>query len=238
MHFNNEQTTIFCQDWFYEMRKPVGLRERKKERTRQGILAAAHELFLRKSYDETIMEEIAARADLAVGTLYNYFPSKGELLLSLIADSDDRYLKAGQELISDPPVRADQALTDIMVLATEHCVRQLGKSIWRHVSATAMTNAGSTFGRQYGVTTQKHEQLVVSMIRALQARGDIRPDVDPLDAAHCLFSMKSKLFMNFVADDDMALEDHREEVRKGVRYFLAGIRGGTRPSGRRMRQGA
>lgn len=204
----------------------MGLRERKKAQSRQAILAAAHELFLKKSYDETIIEEIAERADLAVGTLYNYFPSKGELLLALIADSDERYLRGAQKLISNPPKRADHALADIMVLATEHCVRQLGKSIWRHVAATALTNVGSTFGRQYAVTTQKHQNLVVDIMRVLQARGDIRSDLDPEDAAQFLFSMKSKLFMDFVSDDAMTMEAHRKEVRNGVRYFLQGVGAG------------
>jgi len=205
----------------------MSLRQRKKERTRQEILTAAHELFLSKSYDETIMEEIAARAELAVGTLYNYFPSKGELLLSLIAESDDRYLKEGQALIDRPAARAEQALTDIMVLATEHCIRQLGKSIWCHVSATEITNGASTFGRQYAATTAKHEQLVIDMMRALQVRGDIQPNIDPRDAGHFLFSMKSKLFMNFVGDNEMSLAEHREEVRRAVRYFLEGICGNS-----------
>jgi len=201
----------------------MGLRERKKERTRQALLAAAHGLFLDKSYDETKVEEIADRAQLAVGTLYNYFPSKGELLLALIADSDERYLKEGQQLVSSPSENPAHALAEIMVLATEHCVHQLGKSIWRHVSATAVTNAASTFGHQYAVTTKKHEQLVVRMMRELQKRGDIHPNVDPKEAAHYLFSMKSKLFINFVSDDSMTIKEHRQEVRKGVAFFFSGI---------------
>lgn len=206
------------------MQGAVGLRARKKERTRQGILAAAHELFLKKAFDETTMEEIAERAEQAVGTLYNYFPSKGEMLLSLIEDLDERYLVEGQNLIAHPPKSTEQALADIMVLATEHCVAQLGKSIWRHVLATSMTNVGSPFGHQYAVTTERHEQLVIDMMRALQARGDIRADVDAREAAHYLFSMKSKLFMNFVSDDGISLQQHREEVVRAVGYFLAGVR--------------
>ncbi len=201
----------------------TGLRERKKERTRQGILASAHELFLSKSYEETTMEEIAERAEQAVGTLYNYFTSKGALLLALIVDTDERYLMEGQQLISHPAEMAEHALADLMVLGTEHCVRELGKSIWRHVSATAVTNVGSAFGRQYALTTKKHEQLVVDMMRALQARGDIHHDVDAKDAAHFLFSMKSMLFINFVSDDAMTINEHKEQVRRGVRCFLAGI---------------
>jgi len=201
----------------------MGLREKKKERTRLALLKAAHTLFLDKSYDETTVEEIAESAQLAVGTLYNYFPSKGELLLALIADSDERYLREGQLLVDNPPADPVHALAEIMVLATEHCVQQLGKSIWRHVSASSITNAASTFGRQYAVTTRKHEQLVVRMMKTLQNRGDIRSDVDPKQAAHYLFSMKSKLFINFVSDEPMTIARHRIEVRSGVEFFMSGL---------------
>ena len=201
----------------------MGLREKKRERTRLALLAAAHALFLHKSYDEATVEDIAERAQLAVGTLYNYFPSKGELLLALITDSDERYLKEGQQLIDNPPDNPVHALAEVMVLATEHCVRQLGKSIWRHVSASSITNAASTFGHQYAVTTKKHEQLVVKMMKALQERGDIRCDIDAKAASHYLFSMKSKLFINYVSRESMTISEHRTEVRKGVGFFLSGI---------------
>lgn len=201
----------------------MGLRERKKEQSRRGILAAAHELFLRQEYDETTMEQIAEEANVAVGTVYNYFTSKGVLLLSLIEDSDQKYIQEGNALVADPPADTQEALTTIMVLATEHCVRQLGKSIWRHVLAATMTSAGSAFSHQYEVTTSRHETLVVDMMAALQRRGDIDRRIDPADAAHFLFSMKSKLFMNFVCEDGMSLENHRAEVRRSVWYFLTTI---------------
>jgi AcrR family transcriptional regulator len=169
------------------------------------------------------MAEIAVSADLSVGTLYNYFPSKSELLLALIADSDERYLVEGWRMVDAPPRKPIVALADIMILATDHCVRQIGKSIWRQVSATAVTNAASTFGRQYAVTTQKHEDLVVAMMHALQKRGDIRQDVNAAKAAHYVFSMKSKLFVNFVSDDDMTLAQHGREVYEGVGFYLDGL---------------
>jgi len=62
-----------------------------------------------------------------VGTFYNYFPSNGELLLALFTESDRRYIKEAIEMISQPNEDAEQALTDIMVLGTEHCFEQVGK---------------------------------------------------------------------------------------------------------------
>lgn len=64
--------------------KPGGsgqtLRERKRERTRQAIVAAATELFGCQGYDETTVADIAAHAEIGTRTFFSYFPSKEELL--------------------------------------------------------------------------------------------------------------------------------------------------------------
>lgn len=202
----------------------MSLRAVKKVRARRTILDAAHDLFVIKDYAQTTMEAVASQAEVAVGTLYNYFPTKGDLLLALIADSDEKYILAGRRLVEKPNDDPVKALADIMVLATEHCVRQVGKSIWCQVSATSLTNADSSFGLQYALTTKKHEELVVAMMRELQRRGKIRIDIDAAKASHYLFSTKSKLFLNFVASSTMPLNEHRREVYEAVSYFLAGIR--------------
>ncbi len=59
---------------------PVGRMERKKEFTRQKIVDTAMALFDTQGYDETTMEQIAAEADIAKGTLYNYFPVKEAII--------------------------------------------------------------------------------------------------------------------------------------------------------------
>jgi TetR/AcrR family fatty acid metabolism transcriptional regulator len=55
----------------------------KLQDKRQIILDAALKTFVRRGYPETRVSEIAAEADVAEGTLYNYFPSKEDLLLAL-----------------------------------------------------------------------------------------------------------------------------------------------------------
>lgn len=64
---------------------PAGSRmERKKEENRQKIIATAMELFRQQGFDATPMEQIAAAADIAKGTLYNYFPVKEAILDAFI----------------------------------------------------------------------------------------------------------------------------------------------------------
>ena len=202
----------------------MSLRAAKKIRARRTILDAAHDLFVIKEYAQTTMEEVAAQAEVAVGTLYNYFPSKSDLLLALIDDSDEKYIQAARRLVEQPNDDPVKALADIMVLATEHCVRQVGKSVWCQVSATSLMNANSSFGVQYALTTRKHEELVMAMMGELQKRGKIRGDIDAAKASHYLFSTKSKLFLNFVTSSTMPLDEHRKEVYEAVSYFVGGIR--------------
>ena len=46
------------------------------EQTRQAILQAAHDLFIKQGYHGTSMRQIAREADIALGGLYNHFVSK------------------------------------------------------------------------------------------------------------------------------------------------------------------
>jgi len=61
--------------------------KKTKEETRVKILAAAEKLFLRNGYEQTTTRDIASAADIAAGTLFNYFPSKETLVMTMVADA-------------------------------------------------------------------------------------------------------------------------------------------------------
>src|SRR5580692_9168470 len=59
---------------------PVSRRERRSNELLQRLLDAAVELFARKGFTETTVEDITNAADVGKGTFFNYFPSKDHLL--------------------------------------------------------------------------------------------------------------------------------------------------------------
>jgi AcrR family transcriptional regulator len=64
--------------------EPLGLRERKKQRTRRAIVDAAVHLFVEQGYAETTVVDIAAAAEVAPSTFFNHFASKLDLVFGLL----------------------------------------------------------------------------------------------------------------------------------------------------------
>src|SRR5918912_130912 len=61
--------------------------QRRRERTRQELLAAAKTVLAAKGYHNTKIIDIAAAADIGVGTFYLYYPTKDALFLELVEET-------------------------------------------------------------------------------------------------------------------------------------------------------
>ena len=76
-----------------------GLRERKKARTHEAIIDAALDLFERKGYEATTVEDIAAAADVSPRTFFRYFESKLDLIM---ARSGTKHAGLGPSIAARP----------------------------------------------------------------------------------------------------------------------------------------
>ncbi|MBS1838096.1 MAG: TetR family transcriptional regulator [Actinobacteria bacterium] len=83
-----------------------GLRERKKEQTRERLKQAAFHLFTERGFDEVTVDEIADRAEVSKSTLFRYFETKEDLLLVDARMHRDALLHAMADRPRDEPVLA------------------------------------------------------------------------------------------------------------------------------------
>src|SRR4029453_8559307 len=72
----------------------MGLRERKKEQTRQLIAQTAWRLFADRGFDGVTVAEVARQAEVAVATVFNYFPTKEDLFYERLEAFEARLMEA------------------------------------------------------------------------------------------------------------------------------------------------
>lgn len=108
------------------MEKPTQKRkQREKEARREEILDAAAIIFSRKGYAATTLDQIAAEAELAKGTLYNYYKDKQHLVMSLVVRGNNHIKDSLQESIrlgekDDLAQFVNRILGDLVRAIVEH----------------------------------------------------------------------------------------------------------------------
>jgi AcrR family transcriptional regulator len=89
------------------MDKTLGLRERKKLETRHLLGDVAARLFAERGYDAVAVSDVARAANVSDQTVYNYFPTKPDLVF----DRADEILERSRRLVAERPTAETPADT-------------------------------------------------------------------------------------------------------------------------------
>jgi AcrR family transcriptional regulator len=84
----------------------LGLRERKKQQTRQHIAETARRLFGKRGFDRVTVAEVARDAEVSEQTVFNYFPTKEDLVYWRLQSFEDELLHVIREREPGEPVLA------------------------------------------------------------------------------------------------------------------------------------
>jgi AcrR family transcriptional regulator len=191
--------------------------ERRKEKTRRKIITVAIRLIKQYGFDATTMEQIAEEADIAKGTLYNYFPAKEAIISAHVQQAfEERHIDRVRQLQQMPDTRSRLALLlgdlmervqvqqDIFELYLAHRVRQV-------VSLRPDMSEGVKSG---------FSSLAVEIIQLGQQSAEIRTDL-PLNMLTDLFE-----FVFVEVAKQFYLEPDTYEVNaaieQGVSLFMNG----------------
>lgn len=198
----------------------TGLRQRQTLEREARILKASEALFARRGYASTSMQDIAGRSKLAVGTLYNYFSSKPDILLAIVERDTAEGVGAGEAIVKAPPSDPGAAVEQLLERALEPYARH-DRVLWRELMGAAMTDrqlAQGVFGSDARLIG-----LLATLLGGFQARGALRPGVDPGRAAIVLYSAFFTWFLGYVSSDTLELADARAELARSIELILHGL---------------
>ena len=147
----------------------------RKQATRERVLAAARELFEEVGYEETTIRQIAARADVSVGSVFTTFSGKAEILSQVMEDRLSG-LYAELEMII-PHLRGPTVdrLRSIMAVHYGFETRRLRLFV-------AYVSASFVWSPVEGVVplgrNARLKAMLAETLAAGAARGDVRSDID------------------------------------------------------------
>jgi AcrR family transcriptional regulator len=162
------------------MTDATGLRERKKQRTRDDIRAAAARLFDERGFDDVTVDEISEACDISPRTFYRYFASKEDVVLGPVESSIERLR---DQLTSRP---SDEAPTASLRAAFTHLALDIERNPETVLRHGALIRATPSLQLR---RLQRQAALEAGITPTLAQRfGDGAGDMRPALLVACAFS--------------------------------------------------
>lgn len=192
----------------------TGLRARQKADRNQRILDAATDLFGRMGYDAARIEGIAELAQVSVGTVYNYYENKGDILVAVVSMEVQEVLEAGAAVVDTPPASVEAALKLLIENYYDHSLVYLSKDMWRTAMAISIQQPESHFSKRYTELDRLLSAQVSQLVRTLQQRGTIRAGLDSTAIGQMIFNNLNMMFAEFVKNEAMTLDELKDRVAR------------------------
>lgn len=199
----------------------MGLREEQKAERTLRILDAAAELFCQNGFENVKAEEIAQLAKVSVGTLYNYFRGKNEILMTLIAVENERLEDIGAAFSPDPERTTSDTFCDFVHLFFDPQNMLLNQELWRQGFAISFADVTSQEARRLRASDRSLSEQVVNLAKLMQTQGLLRDDLDCDVFGATLFNNANMLFFEFTRSEGNEYWDVTEEIEAMTRALVS-----------------
>ena len=203
----------------------MNIRESKKAKTRIKIIEKARELFLRYGYLKTSTATIAKEVEIGEGTLFNYFPTKAELFMSVFINHEEMNAKRAEEYLHDD--------ADIVSAISERIIDDLSsfenmdKGILREYISVLyqLTNFEKNDVIQ---SVLRFDELILDHVREMielsQDNNKLKQQFETDIFLNCVYGVVTNLLTNYVINADMTFETFKVDLKRHVIFILSGNR--------------
>jgi AcrR family transcriptional regulator len=199
----------------------MSLREKKKLETRERIRAAAAELFTKRGYGAATMREIARRAHVGLGTLFNYAEDKRDLVFLIFNEE----LNAVTDVALAAP-HAHQLLVDQLLAVFRVHYRWLAtKPALARILLQELTfySSGKQAATFLGIRTRLIDGIEALVAQAQRTRK-IRSKENPAVIARHIFFVYSASLRWWIAADNPDPEKGVADLRRLLKLQFEGLR--------------
>jgi AcrR family transcriptional regulator len=201
----------------------TGLRERNKADRDRRILEAAAALFREAGYEGAKIEAIASAAAVSIGTIYNYYRNKGDLLVAIVSMEVHEVLNAGRGVVAEPPRNVGDALDTLIGIYIEHSLNYLSKEMWRQAMAISTQQPDSPFGRTYTGLDRALAGQICALIEKLQELRLVKRSADARSLGELVFNNMNMMFIEFVKRDEATIAELRGAIRRQNRVVVEAV---------------
>lgn len=182
-------------------------REKNKLRTRHNILTASRVCFSKAGFAATTMDEIAEIADVSRGTLFNYFPSKAEIVSALVHEMQDAFFEIIRQTCDNQGSLADR----ISIIYTKSARYLETKAVLarRLVDPVEQVGVGADGVK---ATLIKLVDCFENALITASDKENLRTDVAPRALAEIVLSIYNGLVYIWRVNEDYQLEFHMKQA--------------------------
>lgn len=197
-----------------------GLRDSQKRKRLERILNVASELFRRKSFEDTTVEEIAENAEVSSGTVFNYYGSKVNILLSLIEIENTKILEAAVRPRAKGRAASDTDVCKLLARIATESLKLVTPAAWRHVYSTLITDGESEFATRFRVLQDELVELIAAVLADLPRPRGTRLTYDPLVLARCIHRVHTAAFIDLVSSRNPDIKSYQADIKLHVGDIL------------------
>jgi AcrR family transcriptional regulator len=193
--------------------------ERRRQQTREHLLAAAAEVFAERGFHGASLDEVAAVAGFTKGAVYSNFKNKEDLFLALFRANYEREMQALRSTLEDSEIPPEARIADFVDLIREETRRAgsmglLYQEFWLYAARNAAAREELTRIDNEGV------QALADIIDAERERQGIEPLGSAIDAARLIQTLFRGIWQLRVLQPDVAND---ELVEAAISFVARGL---------------
>lgn len=199
------------------------IREKNKKIYRDKILATSKEVFTSQGFENTTIEQIAEKAGIGIGTVYNYFKSKEELYILSMAEDIETNIEDNLEDIEYTEGDVSEIVAEAILKRIKK-MNWVNKKIWKIAFPIIFSSMKSdkTPIKEVLRADFKTMDKIRDLINQLKTKKLLSTEFDTITAIDLIFGALFLQMSMYIYTDDLTFDQTCDRIKTDIRFVFDG----------------